>query len=101
MRKPLALILAATLAGAGPLHAQTAPAAWVQRSNADAKVLLDTIARFSPEFATQVGLPGYDTRVADLKPDVDARSRAALVQAKARLQQLLATEKDPNVREDL
>lgn len=101
MHKPLALVLAATLAGTGTLHAQAAPAGWVQRSNADAKVLLDTIARFSPEFATQVGLPGYDTRVADLKPDVDARSRAALLQAKAKLQQMLATEQDPNVREDL
>jgi len=101
MRKTLALALAATLATAGSLHAQSAPAAWVQRSNADAKVLLDTIARFSPEFATQVGVPGYDTKVADLRPGVDERSRAALVEAKARLGKLLAAEKDPNVREDL
>jgi hypothetical protein len=101
MRKTLALALAATLATAGSLHAQTAPASWVERSNADAKVLLDTIARFSPEFATQVGLPGYDTKVADLKPGIDERSRAALVQAKGKLAKLLATEKDPNVREDL
>jgi hypothetical protein len=101
MRKPLALALAATLAVAGSLHAQEAPGSWVQRSNADARVLLDTIARFSPEFATQVGLPGYDTRVSDLKPGIDERSRAALVEAKGKLQKLLATEKDPNVREDL
>lgn len=100
MTKTLAFALAAALA-AGSLHAQSAPAAWIQRSNADAKVLLDTIARFSPEFATQVGLPGYDTKVADLKPGVDARSRAALVEAKARLEKLLVAEKDPNVREDL
>jgi hypothetical protein len=66
MRKTLALALTATLATAGSLHAQAAPASWVERSNADARVLLDTIARFSPEFATQVGLPGHDTRVADL-----------------------------------
>jgi hypothetical protein len=101
MRKTLALVLTATLATAGSLHAQSAPTAWVQRSNADAKVLLDTIARFSPEFATQVGVPGYDTQVADLRPGIDERSRAALVEAKGKLQKLLATEKDPNVREDL
>ena len=101
MSKPLALALAATLVAAGSLHAQAAPAPWVQRSDADAKVLLDTIARFSPEFATQVGLPGYDTQVADLKPGIDERSRAALVQAKGKLEKMLATEKDPNVREDL
>jgi hypothetical protein len=101
MRKTLALVLTATLATAGSLHAQSAPTAWVQRSNADAKVLLDTIARFSPEFATQVGVPGYDAKVADLRPGIDERSRAALVEAKGKLQKLLATEKDPNVREDL
>ncbi|MBP1473250.1 DUF885 domain-containing protein [Frateuria sp. MAH-13] len=101
MRKSLALALAATLATAGSLHAQAAPDTWVQRSNADAKVLLDTIARFSPEFATQVGVPGYDTKVADLRPGVDERSRAALVEAKGKLEKLLAVEKDPNVREDL
>lgn len=101
MRKTLALALAATLATAGSLHAQAAPEAWVERSNADAKVLLDTLARFSPEFATQVGVPGYDTRVADLKPGIDARSRAALAEARGKLEKLLATERDPNVREDL
>lgn len=101
MRKSLALVLAATLAIAGSPHAQAAPASWVERSNADAKVLLETIARFSPEFATQVGLPGYDTRVADLGPGIDERSRAALVQARDRLEKLLATETDPNVRQDL
>lgn len=101
MPKPLALALAVTLATAGSLHAQTAPASWVERSNAHAKVLLDTIARFSPEFATQVGLPGYDTQVADLRPGVDERSRAALVEARGKLQKLLASERDPNVRQDL
>jgi hypothetical protein len=101
MRTSLAFALATTLAAAGSLHAQAAPASWVERSNADAKVLLDTIARFSPEFATQVGLPGYDSKVADLKPGIDERSRAALVEAKGKLEKLLATEKDPNVREDL
>ena len=101
MRKILALALVVTLTAAGALHAQNAPAAWIERSNADAKVLLDTIARFSPEFASQVGLPGYDSKVTDLKPGIDERSRAALVQARDRLGKLLATEQDPNVREDL
>lgn len=101
MRKPFALALVVTLAAAGSLHAQNAPATWVERSNADAKVLLDAIARFSPEFASQVGLPGYDSKVADLKPGIDERSRAALVEARDRLDKMLATERDPNVREDL
>lgn len=99
----LAAVLAVARAvdGSPQAQAQPAPAAWVERSNADAKVLLETIARFSPEFATQVGLPEYDTKVADLKPGVDERSRAALVEARGKLEQLLAAERDPNVREDL
>ncbi|GLQ47898.1 hypothetical protein GCM10007862_29490 [Dyella lipolytica] len=102
MTKRLAFAVAIALAAAGSVHAQATHApSWVERSNADAKVLLDEQARFSPEFATQVGLPGYDDKVADLKPNVDARARAALVDAKAKLGKMLAGEKDANVRQDL
>lgn len=102
MTKRLALATAIALATIGSAHAQTASTpAWVARSNADAKVLLDAQARFNPENATQIGLPGYDDKVSDLKPDADARQRAALVDAKTKLEALLATETDPNVRQDL
>jgi uncharacterized protein (DUF885 family) len=102
MRKRLAFAVAAALVATCSVHAQTSNApAWVTRSNADAKVLLDVQARFAPEFATQVGLPGYDDKVADLKPNADARNRAALVTAKGQLQSMLASEKDTNVRQDL
>jgi len=109
MRKPLVLaiasLLTATVAQAQPASPKTsaAPAvpAWVTRSNADAKVMLDVVARFSPESASELGLPGYDDQVTDLKPDVDARSRQAMVEAKSKLQAMLATEKDDNVRQDL
>ncbi|HTV86455.1 MAG TPA: DUF885 domain-containing protein [Dyella sp.] len=104
MIKRLALAVAVALVATGSAYAQTqtpkAPA-WVARSNADAQVLLAEQARFSPEFATQVGLAGYDDKVADLKPDLDARMRAALVDTKSKLQGMLATEKDTNVRQDL
>ncbi len=105
MSRRLALALATAFVTSGALHAQTAPTpatpAWIARSNADSQVLLDVIARFSPEFATQVGLGGYDDKVADLKPGVDARSRAALVEARGKLAKLLAAEHDTNVRQDL
>lgn len=101
MSKYLAFAMATTLA-AGSVHTQaTAPSAWVARSNADAQVMLDTLARFSPEFASQIGIAGYDDKVADLKPGIDARSRAALVDAKGKLENMLATEKDANVQQDL
>lgn len=100
MSRRLVVVLA-TLVAAGSLHAQTTPPAWIARSDADSKILLDEIVRFSPESASQLGVAGYDDKVADLKPGVDERSRAALVAAKAKLQAVLATEKDVNVRQDL
>jgi uncharacterized protein (DUF885 family) len=101
MSKYLAFAMATALAAAGSVHAQATPSAWVARSNADAQVMLDTLARFSPEFASQIGIAGYDDKVADLKPGIDARSRAALQDAKAKLEKMLASEHDANVQQDL
>lgn len=119
MLKPLtvglALALAASVAQAAPPatsgtqpkpnltpdHPPAPAPAWVRQSNADAMVLMNVLAQFNPEFASKFGLPGYDTRVIDLKPNVDQRSVAALTQARDTLQKDLATEKDPNVRQDL
>ncbi len=81
--------------------ASAPPPAWVAKSNGYAQVLLKVLAEFNPEFASRFGLPGYDTKVIDLKPNVDARSRAALSKANTQLKQDLAKETDPNVREDL
>ncbi|MBS0431687.1 MAG: DUF885 domain-containing protein [Proteobacteria bacterium] len=105
-----ALAFAAALAQAAPpasavsTAAQTAtPAApaWVAKSNGYAQVLLDAMVEFNPEFASQLGLPGYDGKVIDLRPNVDERSRAALSRARGQLQRDLAGEHDPNVRQDL
>ncbi|HET6906067.1 MAG TPA: DUF885 domain-containing protein [Rhodanobacteraceae bacterium] len=84
-----------------PDNAPIPAPAWVRKSNADAMVLMDVLAKFNPEFASRFGLPGYDTKVIDLKPNVDQRTVAALVQARDTLQKDLASEKDPNVRQDL
>lgn len=101
MRQRLTFALALLL-GAAAAQAQPAtPPAWIARSNADAQVLLDVMARFSPEFASQVGVPGYDDKVSDLKPEVDSRTRQALLDAKTKLQGMLAGEKDENIRQDL
>ncbi|HEX7816753.1 DUF885 domain-containing protein [Dyella sp.] len=101
MSRRLATVIAASLLSLGAAHAQGTTQAWVARSNADAQVLLDAMARFSPEFASQVGMPGYDAKVADLGPHIDARSRQAMVEAKAKLESMLSTESDANVRQDL
>ena len=110
-----ALAFTAALAQAAPpaassttpkpdLRPDNAPApapAWVRKSNADAMVLMNVLAQFNPEFASRFGLPGYDTKVIDLKPNVDQRTIDAMTQARATLQKDLATEKDANVRQDL
>jgi hypothetical protein len=74
---------------------------WVARSNRDAQVLLQAEAAFAPESASSIGLSGYDDKVADLGPHSGARFRAKYAAARATLQDDLAKETDPNVREDL
>src|SRR5204863_4948838 len=37
--------------------------AWIAKSDANAQVLLDVIARFGPEFAGQIGINGLDEQV--------------------------------------
>jgi len=73
----------------------------VARSNAHAQVLLEAIARFNPEYASVFGAATYDEQVLDLGPRREERSRAALARAQAELEKRLASEKDPNVRQDL
>ena len=97
------LTIAAGCLAAEPKPAPPAPAvpAWVTRSNADAQALLQAIAQFGPEFASFVGLPGYDDKSADLRPGIEQRQRAAIEGARAELQKKLAEETDPNVKQDL
>jgi len=84
-----------------PDNAPVPPPAWVVQSNRYAQVLLKPMAEFNPEFASQFGLPGYDDKVVDLKPNVDVRSREALTHARDTLKADLAKATDANVREDL
>ncbi len=75
--------------------------AWVERSNADAQVMLKAMGEFRPEFASRIGLLGYDDKVVDLKPGVVERQRAASQAAIADLRKKLAVESDANVKQDL
>lgn len=101
MFRRLTLAAAVTFA-VGSLHAaEPAQPAWIARSNTDAQVLLDITARFSPESATDIGIKGYDEKIADLSADAEKQQRAALVDAKQKLSARRAEEKDPNVKQDL
>ncbi len=105
---PLLAVPQASLA-AQPAQAATSPAvkkpaaapAWVARSNQLAQILLDAQGPFQPESTGFFGVPGYDDKVADLGPDNGRRYREATAKARSELQARLASEKDPNVRQDL
>lgn len=92
-----ALVLAALPAAAAPAPAP----AWVQKSDENTQVLLEVLARFGPEGAGQLGIPGLDEQILDLSPGFAERSKAATREAAAELRRRLATEKDPAVRQDL
>ncbi len=81
--------------------AVAATPAWVEKSNAYARVLLEVEARVSPEGASRTGLPGYDDKITDLSPGYEERVRAAYSGALTELRQRLAAETDPSVRQDL
>jgi hypothetical protein len=88
----------ATTAAAQPA---AAPAAWIARSDANARLILEAFARFSPEGAGQLGLEGYDEEVLDLKPGVFERRRRAMQEVEAALAKRRPQEKDPAVQQDL
>jgi hypothetical protein len=112
MTKPLALALALALATPGvvlaapaaPAAARSAPKpapAWVARSNQNAQILLMAQGPFQPEQLSFFGVPGFDDKVFDYGPGYAARYREATAKARDELRAKLATEKDPNVRQDL
>ncbi len=83
-----------------PVFAGTTPE-WVQRSNEDAAILLNLMAKYAPEAASRFGVEGHDTDVTALPLDLNARTLADLGAAVRQLEAKLATEKDPSVRQDL
>lgn len=83
------------------LAAPTAPPAWVERSNENAKILLDIQARLGPESASAIGIEGYDAEVFQLPPDLNPKTIAEVEGAIQKLQTKLAKETDPAVRQDL
>lgn len=93
----LAALALAVLGAGAPVSAET----WVERSDKNTQVLLDVLARQSPEGAGQLGVPGLDEEIFDLKPGFVERSREQIRQAADTLRQRLASEKDPKVRQDL
>jgi hypothetical protein len=74
---------------------------WIDQSNQNSKLLLDTMATFAPEFAGYIGAEGVDEKIIDLNPGIDDRYKKALQDVQQQFEQRLADEKDPSVRQDL
>jgi uncharacterized protein (DUF885 family) len=86
------------LCGAG---AASAAPSWVERSDQNTQILLEVLARASPESAGQIGVDGLDDQILDLRPGFNERARADFEKVAATLRGRLAQEKDPAVRQDL
>ena len=74
---------------------------WIQRSNANAQILIGVFAKLAPEQAGRMGVPGLDNDIFDLKPGYEQRAEEMSRAALSQLQSKLGSEKDPLVREDL
>ncbi len=92
------LILSAALAG-GAVRAAELP--WVSRSNENSKLLLNVLAKWSPEDASQLGVEGYDTAISDFTRDTFDTKAGDLRGAAAEFRRRHATEADVKVRQDL
>lgn len=109
MQRPIPTLLrsAALLLGGtfllGPASAAeiTDTPAWIARSNANAQILVNDLAKFNPEFASRVGVAGFDDKIADLTPGVEERTRLALTASRDELAKRIMVETDPLVRQDL
>jgi uncharacterized protein (DUF885 family) len=100
--RPLARTLLATLLSAAlVLPAVAAEPAWVTKSNDNAKVLLNVLAKYSPESASTLGVEGYDEQITDLSRDQFEANNRDLRAAIAELQKRMRTETDSKVKQDL
>jgi Bacterial protein of unknown function (DUF885) len=78
-----------------------AEADWIQKSNQNARALLEIGARYAPEQASQVGVEGHDAEVFDLKSGFVERQVADLKAVADKYASARAGESDRRVQQDL
>ncbi|HEX5755576.1 MAG TPA: DUF885 family protein, partial [Arenimonas sp.] len=98
LKKSLLVALLAGLVASAPAFAVES---WVERSNAVADGILQSQAKFAPEFSSQVGVTGFDEEIFDLGENLAQRQIAASKASLAHLEALLAKETDSMVKQDL
>ncbi len=91
------LIAILSVAMSVPVQAMT----WVEKSDEHAQVVLDVLAKLSPEGAGQLGVDGLDEEISDLGPGINERSKKMSQDVLVELRRRLADESDSKVRQDL
>ena len=74
---------------------------WVQKSNEHAQIVLEAMAKFSPESAGSIGVDGLDEEILDLRERLYERDIEDSEQVLGELRIRLAEESDLAVRQDL
>ena len=74
---------------------------WVAKSNEHAQVVLEVLAKFSPEGAASMGVEGLDEEITDLSEGIYARGLQASYELLEELKRRKADEGNRKVRQDL
>src|SRR4051812_3990110 len=77
------------------LPAVAAEQPWVTKSNGNAKLLLQVMAKYGPEGASSLGVDGFDEQITDLSRDLFEPANQDTRAAVAELQKRLKAETDP------
>lgn len=93
-------LIAIAVLAAVTLSAETEQA-WVEKSNENAKILLNVMARYAPESAGYLGVSGLDEQISVPSADEGERSRHDTREAIKVLESRLASETDPRIKQDL
>ncbi|MTV55960.1 DUF885 family protein [Massilia buxea] len=83
------------------LPALAAEPAWVKKSNENAKLLLNVVAKYSPEGASSLGVDGFDEQITDMSRDQFEATNKDTRAVVAELNKRLKGETDAKVRQDL
>jgi hypothetical protein len=88
-------------AGVPAAESSGSSADWIAQSDANARILLDVAARYTPESVVSVGVEGHDEAIMDLGPRVRERREADLRAAIERLEAARGRTNDRRVQQDL
>ncbi len=87
--------------GIAPLAVSAVAPEWVKQSDENAQVALALVARYSPEYAGQIGIPGVDQNIADLRAGVHERTLEDARRAADDLRARVTSTTDARVKQDL